>query len=324
MEHTIWIKTLKHLLLALGVWLAALQFTSAQPIAGQTDTGFEAALVLWLDDDEETALPALAGLARGGNIAARVLLGMIDKRTALQGPWVSRLPKRARIDLLRTRGGLSGTSWLRQVGDLQAVRLWLEILDNTADIEAVMSFADMGEERLLRAGLIALEARQHTNFDMFQNDPRFPNEMRYLIWREWQKDGRILLLDRALSTLAKGDPQRAIIQRDAQSGRTDNWLAGTKLAPSLRALCQRKCTSSLPSCFRAGYKAMGGYRRLATLGTPLASLIPEARFSSSQRGQASVLRRGLLYSFLTEDRLQPITEIDTCFADLLAQEGQKF
>ncbi|NOX74924.1 MAG: hypothetical protein GXP03_15335 [Alphaproteobacteria bacterium] len=318
------IKSLKPLLLALIVLFNPLQFAKAQQIAGQFDPAFETALALWLDDDEETALPALAGLAREGNIAARVLLGMIDKHSALQGPWVSLLPKGERVALLRTDGGLSGTSWLRRVGDVPAVKLWLDILDSKADVAAALAFADMGEARLLRAGLIALEARQHTGFEAFQNDPRYPGELRYLIWREWQKDGETLVLDRALSKLPKGDPQRRIIQQDAPQGRVESWLLATKLAPSLQTLCRAGCADSLPSCLRAGYQTMGGYRRFATLGTPLASLIPEARFAASARGQASVLRRGLLYAFLTEERLQPIAETDACFANLLAQEGQKF
>jgi hypothetical protein len=324
MGRAIRLITLKTLLAAVMFLLILPRFALAQPIPGQTDPAYEAALALWLEDDEETALPALARLARDGNIAARVLLGMIDKHTSLQGPWVSLLPKRDRIALLRTDGGLSGSSWLRQVGDIPAVKLWLDILDSKADVAAALAFADMGEERLLRASLIALEARQHTSFDGYQNDPRYPDEVRYLVWREWQKDGLALILDRALSMLAEGDPQRTIIQKDAEPGRMQDWLLKTKLAPPLRAMCEQSCAASLPSCLRAGYETMGGYRRFATLGTPLASLIPEERFSASPRGQASVLRRGLLYAFLTEDRLQPIANIDTCFADLLAEEGQKF
>jgi hypothetical protein len=324
MGYAFWNKSLGPLLLALIVVLIPLQNANAQQIPGQSAPAFEAALALWLDDDEETALPALSGLARNGNFAARVLLGMIDKHTSLQGPWVSLLPKRARIALLRTDGGLSGTSWLRQVGDIPAIKLWLDILDSKADVAAALAFADMGEQRLLRAGLITLEARQHTSFDGYQNDPRYPDEVRYLIWREWQKDGLMLILDRALSLLASGDPQRTIIQQDAKSGSLESWLVGTKLAAPLQTLCRKSCSATLPSCLRAGYETMGGYRRFATLGTPLASLIPEERFSDSPRGQASVLRRGLLYAFLTEDRLQPIEEIDACFADLLSEEGQQF
>ena len=74
----------------------------------------------------------------------------------------------------------------------------------------------------------------------------------------------------------------------------------------------------------AGFEAIGGYRRLAGMGSPAASLIDEDRFAASPRGQASVLRRVLSYDFVTRWRLDQIAAVDACFADLVDREGQRF
>jgi hypothetical protein len=65
----------------------------------------------WLDDDDQTALPALAKLAHEANRAAPVQLGRIATRP--MGPWLAGLDRKERNALLRAPGGLSGTSWLK-------------------------------------------------------------------------------------------------------------------------------------------------------------------------------------------------------------------
>jgi hypothetical protein len=295
----------------------------AQSIPGQADLAYNFALAQWLDDNEEQALPALASLARKGNSAARILLGMVDKHTSLQGPWLALLSKSERIELLRTTGGLSGTSWLRQVEGVPAVQLWLKILDGKADIETALQFVELGEDRLARSGLVSLESRQFTGFTGFADDPRFPIETRYLIWREWQKQGDTQAVSTALDRLEIGDPQRDMLRDGVKSADKRAWFEKTHLAGSLKAMCLDHCSGAVGQCMQAGFEVLG-YRRFVSQGTPMASLIPEARFAASKRGQNSVLRRALSHSFMTEARLKPIAAIDACFAGLLAVESQNF
>lgn len=289
--------------------------------AGADDPAFRAALELWLDDDEATALPLLAGMAAAGNDAARLLVGLIDKTFPLQGPWLALRDKPERIALLRDPGGLSGQSWLRLTEHDLAGR-WMAVLDQRADIAAALSLADLGEARAVRVALVSLEARQITGFADFADDPRFPDALRYLVWQDWQKAGRTF--DAALANLHPGDGQRQMVEASVAADDLMDWLAITDLGRPLVALCEAACPDQQAACRLAGYQAIGGYRRFASLGTPAAVLISEARFAASRRGQASVLRRALAFDLLTSRRIAAIGRTDACFAGVLAAEGQRF
>jgi len=245
---------------ALLVWLALAPLAGAQTLPGSADAAFRDALDLWLDDDEETALPAFAALAGQGNQAARLLLGLIDKKPPMQGPWLALQSRKARIGLLRAPGGLSGVSWLRRIDDVPLASRLLQVLDSDADIEAVLRLAADHEAVALRAGLAALEARQVTGFSAFADDPRFPPEMRYLIWRDWQKDpARAGRVDIALSERAAGDPQRTLIAGPVAAADLREWLLQTPLAAPLTSLCQAECPADPGRCMAAGFAALGGY-----------------------------------------------------------------
>lgn len=296
----------------------------AETITGSDDPAFRETVALWLQDDEAVALPALAGMAAGGNSAAQLLLGLIDKTASLQGPWLTLRGKPERLALLRDTGGLSGTSWLRRNPGSAVAMAWAAVLDQRAGIADVLEFADLGEARALRVGLIALEARQVTGFDAFEDDPRYPRRLRYLVWRDWQKGGEAARLARDLATIDPADPQRSMIEDTGAGGDLGAWLAASDVAQPLQSLCRLECETAFASCLAAGFDAIGGYRRVLTLGTPAASLIPEAEFAASPRGRASVLRRALAYAFLTPARRDEIAAKDACFADLLVDEGQRF
>lgn len=303
------------LLLGLTVWLSAAMAAEEQ-LAGADDPRFQAAVDLWLADDEAAALPVLAGLAAAGNPAARLLVGLIDKAFALQGPWLALRDKSDRIAMLRAAGGLSGRSWLRQVDDDLAHR-WLAVLDQRADIALALSLADLGEPRLVRVALVSLEARQVTGFAGFADDPRFPGALRYLIWREGSHGDEV-------ADLHPGDGQRQMVQASVPADDLEAWLMITDLGQPLRALCRSECSGDVGACLLAGYEAIGGYRRFAGLGTPAAMLISDARFAASRRGQAAVLRRALAFELLSGLRIAGLAETDACFAGLLAAEGQRF
>jgi len=312
-------------MLAVFLFIRVAMPTHAAPIDGQDDPAFQAAVTLWLQDDEAASLPQLSVLAAGGNMAAQVLIGLIDKTTALQGPWLALLSKPDRIALLRAKGGLSGTSWLRKADGAVAAQTMLAVLDGDTDIRTALKLAMLGEPGLARIALTAIEARQVTGFAAFASDPRFPDAMRYLIWREWQKAAdQPKTLQAALDGLPRGDAQAELIFGPVARADLEHWLDSTDLAAPLRALCQARCPGAPPRCMHAGLQAIGGYRRLVTLGSPMAALISEARFAASPRGQNSVLRRAVAYANLTQSRAAEISATDTCFGDVLRSEGQRF
>ncbi len=315
----------KRLLVASVISLFVMHPSKADSIPGQNDPAFVNALHLWLDDDSKRALPALAKLAHQGNVAARIVIGLTDKYVSLQGPWLAPRSKAERIELLRLPGGLSGKSWLRKTDDLVFIHELLGVLDSHTTVDRVLSFSDMHEPRAVRVGLISLEARQWIGFARFADDPRFPDSVRYLIWREWQKtESRDDEFQKAVDALPEGDGQRLLLRHEVADAEFESWLLDTHLGLPLRALCERNCEKTQAACMRGGFYALGGYRRFVALGTPMASLISEEEFAQSIRGQASVLRRALPFSRLTEGRLKRIAEIDACFAGLLEDEGQRF
>jgi hypothetical protein len=92
------------ILFALILFLTPLA-TTAQP-AGHDDPRFQAAVQAWLDDKDQTALPALAALATEGNTVAQILLGRIANRPMSR--WLANMNRKDRNALLRAPGGLSG------------------------------------------------------------------------------------------------------------------------------------------------------------------------------------------------------------------------
>ena len=83
---------------------------TAQP-AGHDSPRLQTAIQAWLANEDQTALPALAELAAGGNTAAQILLGRIDRRP--RGQWLANLPWKDRSSLMRAPNDGFGMSWLK-------------------------------------------------------------------------------------------------------------------------------------------------------------------------------------------------------------------
>ncbi len=299
--------------------------TAQTPMHGQYDLAFQHAVAGWLAGDEEHALPALASLSRKGNAAARVLLAMVDKSPELQGPWLSLLDREARVSLMRRPGVFSGSSWMKSLPDIELARDWIAVWAVRSDVKTALRFARAGENRAARQALISLEARQGKGFATYADDPFYPKSMRYLIWREVvYQGGNIDAMDGEADALLPGDPQRVFMDSNVRTSDLQDWLAQADIGAPLQALCTTACAVNPGQCMRAGFNAMGGYHGLASLGSPVANLISEARFAASVHGQNTVLRRSLLNAQISERRLALITKQDACFARLLEEEAQKF
>lgn len=118
---------------------------SAQP-TGFDSPIFKQAAQAWLDDDDQTALPALAKLARANNHAAQVLLGRIAVRP--QGPWLSALSQDQRDALLKAPGrDTAWQSWLHVASRAgsQHARILAEASANRFSFDAMARLARSGE-----------------------------------------------------------------------------------------------------------------------------------------------------------------------------------
>lgn len=321
------------LLLAFGAGGAR----AAEP-RGQDDPRFQSALALWLADDEETALPELATLSAGGNRAAQVLLAQIDVTPSLHGPWLAGLPRAERNALLRAPGGRSGRSWMRAAAeDTPFARLWLLQHTPAVTAETALAFAALGEHRAARRVLLTLENRHYHGFAAMADDPNYPPEMRYLIWREWnQGPATRARAEAEIAALHPGDPQLAHFDsRPFDPAAFDDWLASASLAAPLRALCEATCPDTARSCTRAGFELLSssstdvavfdsGHGDLLLFGSPSETIVAPESWNASPRGRAAVLRQPEMHSRYAEAVLARVATRDACFAATLAGEAARF
>ena len=304
-------------------------------IRGQQDPRFQAALSAWLDDDDATALPQLGALAAEDNRAAQVLLALIDVAPPLQGPWLATLPRDERNAVLRAPGGLSGRNWMQSAAtDTLLAKLWVEQPTPEADAATARGFASMGEMRAARLTLYDLSRRQYHQFAQMADDPTFPPDMRYLIWREWSADPKLRARSEAeIAAGHPGDPQLARFdQRPIDPSAVNAWLAEAPLAAPLRSVCGTICPQTTSSCTAAAFVLIGaatdlvsGHIGLASLGTPSEVLIPTERWNGSARAHSALLRQSSA-RFASEgaQSLKSISAVDTCLATAIEEDAERF
>lgn len=316
---------LRHLLLFAALLTAQAQAGPA--VEGQDDPAFAAALALWLADDEAMSLPALAGLAAGGNRAAQVLLAIIDTTPNLQGPWLDDRTRAQRMALLRAPGGLSGRGWMAvAAADTPLARLWTEGLKLEGTVATAMALAGMGEARAARVTLLRHATRQWHGFAAVAGDPAYPPELRYLVWPEWadQPGGRARV-QAEVEAAMPGDPQVARYAfRKPSPEETDARLATAPLAAPLRATCEAVCPSSGAACRRAAFVLVGGQSKLLGFGSPSETLIPSETWFASPRGRLSLLRPPAARANFADVLYARVGAEDRCLVDALDAETDRF
>ncbi len=167
----------------IGAAVAA-AFLLVSPLSAQTlQDGIDA----WLADDDATALPILSERAKAGDADAQMLLGQIEAVTppGASTAYVSALPRRDRIDLFRSEGGLSGTSWLRvraEAGDEVATALLASRLpDAGMDVAATLAEAGEIEAAARLAWEIFDRGRWNEIFALPADDPTMA-ELDFVAW----------------------------------------------------------------------------------------------------------------------------------------------
>lgn len=313
---------------AAAIALGALGAPAAAQIPGQGDAAFGDAVDAWLADDESAALPALSELAQDGNAAARILLALIDKTPALQGPWLSRQPRDLRVALMRAPGGLSGRSWMHAAAAQAPVaELWRSLWRVDAPMDLPLAFAEAGEPRAAREALLALAVRERRGFAGIVDAPGYPDALRVLAWREWQAGpGGADRVAAALADVHPGDPQRAQLGAPPAPGALADWLLSAPAAAPIAVLCRDRCPDAPGACALAAQEALASHRTLLSFGSPSEALIPADRFHASPRGQSALLRRMLLAVDARGRRTQlaRVRARDTCLADLLQAEAERY
>lgn len=307
--------------LALGVG-AMLPAPVAAQIPGAETADFTTALNLWLADEEEAGLRGLSELAQGGNTAARLLLGVIDKTPSLQGPWLAYLPRAQRIEVMRAAGGLSGRSWLGEIADLPLAAVWLSRLGTDAGPATVSAFEALGERRAAREAFAALVARQHPALSSLSAQG-LDTELLYLLWSRTNAEGR----ERIVAMLPSTHPQRLLMGAEATPDALVTWLRQSEAARPALALCEASCPAAeLDACLISAYGAFASHAALLSTGSPVNALIPQESFVSTQRGQATTLRR-ILLSTEARGRRTMIARVQretACLGDRLDAEQRRY
>ena len=297
-------------------------------IAGQREDGFEAAVEHWLQGDEAEALPSLAGQAAAGNMAAQMLLALIDRTPALQGPWLSRRPRAERVELMRAPGGMSGRSWMHTAAEREDLAgLWLSLWDVDSPMSLPQAFADAGEARAAREALFALAVRERRGFADLADWEGYPPGLRYLIWREWEGDpDRAGDRDAAIAALLPGDPQRLRVGLAVEEADLADWLLTAPESAGIARLCTDRCGADVQACALAAHEALASDRAWLVFGPPSERLIDAGTFHASPLGQSALLRRMLLAADARGRRAQlaAVEAVDGCLADLLQAEAQRY
>ena len=302
--------------------------TALPPVPGQEAPGFRDAVEDWLLDDEARALPALSQLARAGNTAAQMLLAIIDKSPALQGPWLSAQPREARVALMRAPGGMSGTSWMRVAAAVDPrAAAWVALWEVEAPVQVVIDFARLGEVRAAREALVTLTARDRTGFAAIAEDPHYPMAFRLPVWREWQADPD-LAGRRAAEIAARppGDPQLEGVGQPPSPAERAAWLAEAPEAAGLRALCATACPGAEPACIATAHDGFLSLGSFLSFGAPVESLVSAGEFAASPRGQSALLRHLLLTVDMRNRRamIEAVRGRSGCLAQRLDMEATRY
>lgn len=307
--------TIAALTILIGVPLA-----SAQP-AGHEAPTFKQAVQAWLDDDDQTALPALAKLAREDNRAAQVLLGRIATRP--MGPWLVAMGRKERNGLLRAPGGLSGTSWLKvaaEVGDPLA-QLFIDAEDPRADEDTIQALAEAGEAmsaaklslyfwdrkgvfpsdlmlELWKKGVLPSEFAIHFARRALRNDALSQLEILRLQVEAPFPTNRII--DAGLANGASDGAawhkaisdwyEAAEARKDKQEYRARSYYAEPNEMRRLTArhVCDRRCgkeTDNAIYCMAIVTNLGPSPVSMMRIGTPLEVLIPQADFALTPRAE---------------------------------------
>ena len=308
-------------ILTLLITLAGFLPVQAQHIAGTDAPEFRRALELWLEGDDEASIPLLSTLAQDNNSASQILLGMIDKTAALQGPMIVFLPRMERMALLRAPGGLSGQNWMRVAAlNTQYAKNWVALWHMEDGVEIAKEFASMNEPRATRSALLMAVNRQGSGFEQqLLTKDWYPQSLRHLTKSR-------MLLPEDVKDLHAGDPVRKSAGLQLQDSDLRAWLQTSSMALHLRAACDRNCAKTQPDCMLALYRGLNSYYALLVMGSPSATIIPEQAFAESLRGSQSVARHIMVrHTARTRDvMLRQLAPIDGCAVAWLEDEFRRF
>ena len=300
----------------------------ADGVPGDDDPRFLVAVEAWLGDNDADSLPALATLARGGNVAARLLLARIEVTDIAMGDYVAGLARTERHDLFRPKAGKGRfrQTWVRTESDVgNPFAAALQASQGTAiDIEGIERLLELGEaeaayhlirkvavdgshaerERLL--GILAPNAENRPYLRAFHDTTEGTTTGRTALQHMLAEleGGAVesVTLDMDAETEAAGlfvdfgyqagDAPLDYEPDNAYAQRIVRWVMSAPAASALANLCRRACPEAeIPACANVSFGLIGGYYEVIRFDSPLEVVIDQSRFLDSDRAVGMALRR---------------------------------
>lgn len=301
---------------------------SAKNLPGGGDPAFRAAIETWLGDNDADSLPRLASLARGGNVAARLLLSRIEATDLAIGDYVAGLTRAERHDLFRPKAGKSQfrSTWLKAESDVgNPFAAALHASQGTEiDIESVEVLMALGEaeaafhlirkvavdgtqsERKRLLGILAPDSEQAPYLRAFHDNAEGTTTGRTALRQmiaglEGVELPSVVLGDDPEARAAAmyvdfgyqaGDRPLAYDAGNRYFERIAGWLMSAPEASALATICRRAChEADIPACANLSFGLVGGYYEVVRFDSPLEAVIDQSRFVKSDRAVGMMLRR---------------------------------
>lgn len=342
----------------------------------QTVSPFERAIDAWLNDDDEHAIPLLAKLARSGDEDAMLLLGQLAIQPGKLSPYLSSLPRKQRMKLLKADGGRFGVSWFKKVKKQKDFSSALMLSHRQeGKLERITKLIYYNEIGLTMKALYLTGVSDYFNTI---DQTKLPEEAKYAIWMDaiyhlsWKREkltpSERKEIDKSIKEAVKYINKQNIqgfliahvmkhIFRDAsdllipakigefielgEMADFKKWpeapikdktrvlrqcfniarvkiLTANMTKPLVR-FCKKKCPSNPDSCVVRLYSAIGGYRSMMKMQSPIERFISRERYFHSKRYGADFLRRISDHSIM---RIRENTgRVDTCVKRLLDEAG---
>ncbi|WP_319545577.1 hypothetical protein [Ruegeria conchae] len=320
------------------------------PVA-RADSSLGEAVELWLQGDDEQALPMLAELAAEGDVEARLLLGRIEASDLGPSPYRQSLgPKQSRKLFRQKDWSAFGQSWLMveaRAGNELAQTL-LQAKHPNPDLDLIAKLNALGEHQATDypTRIVALYGNASMRETLQANDQVMQALKPYLAYlsqtpeprgdglaalRHIQPDPVDASSDQALGMaglLALGLGYGDISPDNPWRQSVENWLMSSEATHPIAQLCNQQCADDAPACAFAFLALTGGYFEVIRIDSPLETVIPQNEFLDSPRARLMVLRRAALARTETNlewlSETEPAANLSACAIKLVNDERQAY
>ena len=328
-------------------FLAILFLFFGAPYAFAEDLNFEEAVQLWLLDDDERSLPALAKLAQNGDAKARILLSRIETQDFGPSAFRRELSVEEQRELFRPeKVGKFHRNWLWIEADRghQLAKLLHDAKKPDVQPELIKALIAAGEPEASYhpTRMLALYGAREVKQAYLEEDiilPQLRPYMRYLTGKSEQVGDGIEVLrhitgqaietpdaeDEAMARLlALGEGWWAsIADENRHFNAVSNWVLSNPATLPISDICYANCAGEERKCAMGLFAMTGGYFEAIRLDSPVENYISQVEFLNSDRARGMTLRRA---AFQRSETDGPVIEDETlqrynkCLAGLIQDE----